>query len=57
MSFKHELMDLLDERVVLLRDGDEIFELALELCVALPEHRHLALDERDRGSRRRGAAA
>ena len=41
-------MNLLDERVVLLRDGDEILELALELRVALPQHRDLALDERDR---------
>ena len=48
MSFRHELMNLLDERVVLLRDGDEILELALELRVALPQHRDLALDERDR---------
>ena len=43
-------MDLLDEHVVLLRDGDEILELALELRVALPQHRDLALDERDRGT-------
>ena len=40
-------MDLLDEHVVLLRDGDEIFELALELRVALPQHRDLPLDQRD----------
>ena len=43
-----QLMDLLDEHVVLLRDGDEILELALELGVALPQHRYLPLDERDR---------
>src|SRR4029078_9666760 len=41
-----ELMNLLDERVVRLRDGDEIFELPLELSVALAQHRYLALDER-----------
>ncbi len=45
-----QLMNLLDERVVLLRDGDEILELALELRVALPQHRDLPLDERDRGA-------
>ena len=43
-----QLMDLLAERVVLLRDGDEVLELALELRVALPQHRYLPLDERDR---------
>ena len=41
-------MDLLAERVVLLRDGDEVLELALELRVALPQHRYLPLDERNR---------
>ncbi len=43
-------MDLLDEHVVLLGDRDEVFELALELRVALPQHRDLPLYERDRGA-------
>ena len=45
-------MNLLDERVVVLRDRDEIFELSLELGVALAQHRHLTLDERDGGAAR-----
>ena len=49
-EFQTELMNFLDKRVVLFRDGDEILELAFELAVALAEHRDLSLDERDRGA-------
>ena len=50
MSLTTELVNLLDERVVRLRDGDKIFELSFELRVALAEHRDLALDERYGGA-------
>src|SRR5689334_4064301 len=42
-------MNFLDEHVVLLRNGDEVLELALELGVTCPQQRHLPFDERDRG--------
>ena len=41
-SAQRQLMNLLDERVVLLGDGDEILELPFELRVARPKHRDLA---------------
>ncbi len=45
-------MNLLDERVVLLGDGDEILELSFQLRIARPKNGDLALDERDRGAAR-----
>src|SRR5690606_6458908 len=47
-----EPVHLLDERVVLLRDRDQLLQLPLELGAALTEHRDLPLDERDRGAAR-----
>src|SRR5947207_5322328 len=49
-ELESELMNLLGERVVRLRDRDEVLELTLELRVALAQHRHLPLDERHRGA-------
>src|SRR5690606_10047933 len=42
---QRKLVNLLDERVVDLRDRDQVLQLALELRVALPEHRDLPLDQ------------
>src|SRR5262249_30800122 len=51
-ELQRQLMDLLDERVVLLCDGYEILELPFELRVARAQHCHLALDEGDGGPAR-----
>src|SRR5690606_28818347 len=41
-----QMVNLLDQRIVDLRDRDQLLELALELGVALPEHGDLPLDQR-----------
>jgi hypothetical protein len=38
-------MNLFNEGIVCLRDGDELFELFFELGAALPQKTDLALDE------------